>query len=194
VLVESSVHEKLKEQIVDRARAVRLGFGRDSDATMGPVIHREARDRIIGLAEEALREGASTVYHGTVPQDLVGGSFVAPIVLDATPRSGRLWREEVFGPLIALYTFDTDEQALELANDTDAGLSSFVFTSDESRIRRFCRDLRFGEVQVNGVKYGIELPHLGIKQSGVGCDCSLLALEDYLVKKRVTIATTLDCT
>lgn len=188
VLVASPVYEELKDRIIQRARRVRLGFGRHSGATMGPVIHQEARDRLCLLAEESLNDGAKVLYRGVVPPELTAGSFVAPLVLEAAPRRGRLWQEEIFGPLIALYSFQSDDEALALANDTEAGLSSFLFTADESRIARFSRDLRFGEVQVNGVKYGIELPHLGIKQSGVGCDCSPLALDDYLVRKRVTIA------
>ncbi len=68
------------------------------------------------------------------------------------------------------------------------GLASFVFTKDARRVDRLVRLLRFGEVQVNGFKYGIDLPHLGIRQSGVGCDCSHLALNDYLVMKRITIS------
>jgi succinate-semialdehyde dehydrogenase/glutarate-semialdehyde dehydrogenase len=84
--------------------------------------------------------------------------------------------------------FATDDDVLKMANDTDHGLASYIFTNDHHRIMRFAEELEFGEVQVNGVKYAIYLPHGGIKNSGVGYDCSHLALEDYLIRKRVSIA------
>ena len=81
-----------------------------------------------------------------------------------------------------------DDDVLSLANDTEYGLASYIFTNNNQRIQRFSEELSFGEVQVNGVKYAIYLPHGGIKNSGIGHDCSHLALDDYLVKKRVSIA------
>ena len=77
-----------------------------------------------------------------------------------------------------------------MANNTEYGLASYIFTNNHQRIERFSRELEFGEVQVNGVKYAIYLPHGGIKNSGLGHDCSHLALEDYLVKKRISTAIT----
>ena len=75
---------------------------------------------------------------------------------------------------------------LKDANDTDAGLTAYVFTRDIAKADRFAARLRFGEIQINGVKYGIDLPHGGIKQSGISCDCSHLALVDYLAPKRIS--------
>ena len=98
----------------------------------------------------------------------------------------RVFREEIFGPIAPFMCFESDEEVLELANDTEYGLASYIFTNAHDRIRRFEEKLEFGEVQVNGVKYAIYLPHGGIKNSGIGHDCSHLALEDYLIKKRIT--------
>lgn len=84
--------------------------------------------------------------------------------------------------------FDDKEEALRLSNATDAGLASYVFTEDPSVQQYFIERLEFGEVQVNGVKYDIYLPHGGIKNSGIGVDCSSYALDDYLIKKRVSKA------
>ena len=75
---------------------------------------------------------------------------------------------------------------IDEANNTDAGLTAYIFTDDQTIADNCANKLRFGEIQINGVKYGIDLPHIGIKQSGIGCDCSHLALNDYLVTKRVT--------
>ncbi|WDR03950.1 aldehyde dehydrogenase family protein [Devosia algicola] len=87
-----------------------------------------------------------------------------------------------------ILSFTNDNEVLKLANDTDAGLTAYVFTRDLARAEHFSAKLRFGEIQINGVKYGIDLPHGGIRQSGLGCDCSYLALHDYLATKRVSRA------
>ena len=86
--------------------------------------------------------------------------------------------------------FKSDDEVLDLANQTEYGLASYIFTNNNKRIQRFSEELEFGEIQINGVKYAIYLPHGGIKNSGIGHDCSHLALEDYLVKKRVSISLT----
>ena len=85
-------------------------------------------------------------------------------------------------------SFDHENEVLNLANDTQYGLASYLFTKDKDRIEYFSKNLDFGEVQVNGIKYAIYLPHGGVKDSGLGHDCSHYALEDYLSKKRVSIA------
>lgn len=85
-------------------------------------------------------------------------------------------------------TFKTKEEALQLSNKTDTGLASYVFSKDEDTLEFFAHGLEFGEVQLNGVKYDIYLPHGGVKNSGIEVDCSTYALDDYLVKKRVTKA------
>ena len=85
-------------------------------------------------------------------------------------------------------SFDHENEVLTLANDTKYGLASYLFTKDKDRIEYFSKNLDFGEVQVNGIKYAIYLPHGGVKDSGLGHDCSHYALEDYLSKKRVSIA------
>ena len=111
-----------------------------------------------------------------------------PTVITGLTPEMRCYKEEIFGPVAAMMTFSSNEEAIRLGNDTEFGLVSYVFSKNESLIRQFSEALDFGEVQVNGVKYAIYLPHGGIKESGIGHDCSYLALNDYLVKKRITVA------
>ena len=99
----------------------------------------------------------------------------------------KIFHEEIFGPVATLIPFKSDDDVLLSANNTKYGLASYIFSNDKSRINRFIDELDFGEIHVNGIKYDIYLPHGGIKESGVGHDCSELALEDYLIKKRITI-------
>ncbi len=91
-------------------------------------------------------------------------------------------------PDIETLAASSDDEVLEMANDTEYGLASYIFTNNHQRIQRFTEDLQFGEIQINGVKYAIYLPHGGIKNSGLGHDCSHLALNDYLIKKRISTA------
>ena len=100
----------------------------------------------------------------------------------------RIFNEEIFGPVASIIKFSNDDEVLKLANSTDYGLASYIFTNNKQRIDFFSENLNFGEVQVNGIKYAIYLPHGGIKESGIGHDCSHLALHDYLTKKRISVA------
>lgn len=189
VFAEAAVAEALSQKIVERATAVRVGFGRDEAIDMGPLIDARARVRIEALVADAMAEGAQLLAGGRAPEGLSGDAFYAPTVLGRVTASMRIAREEVFGPVVNLMvTPDGEEAMLRAANDTDAGLTAYVFTADAERARRCARALRFGEVQVNGVKYAINLPHGGFKQSGVGVDCSHFALDDYFAIKRISTA------
>jgi len=97
----------------------------------------------------------------------------------------RVYKEETFGPIASFVRFKTEDEVIKMANDTEHGLASYLYTNNHSRIERFSRELDFGEIQINGVKYSIYLPHGGIKNSGIGHDCSHLPLDDYLVKKEL---------
>ena len=186
VFVHENVAASLTNKLRDRAEALRVGTGVPGSVDMGPLIDARAAKRVFSLIEQARAAGAKLVTGGGIPLGAPTGAFLEPTILTGVDPSMDVFKQEIFGPVIAIRTFGDDDDVLEWANDTDAGLSSFVFTEDEGVIEECIRRLRFGEVQINGVKYGIELPHGGMKQSGVGHDCSVLALEDYLVHKRVS--------
>ena len=122
-------------------------------------------------------KGAKLETGGKIPEGKERGNWIEPTVLSGVTPEMRVFKEEIFGPVAPLLSFASDDEVLRLANHTEYGLASYIFTNNHKRIERFTEDLEFGEVQVNGVKYSIYLPHGGIKNSGIGHDCSHLALE-----------------
>ena len=155
---------------------------------MGPLITSKSRDRILDLIDDTLKNGGKLEYGGKIPENHPIGNWLEPTVITNINDKMRIFNEEIFGPVASIMKFSSDEQVLALANKTDYGLASYIFTTNEERINFFSENLEFGEVQVNGIKYAIYLPHGGIKESGIGHDCSHLALHDYLTKKRISIA------
>ena len=186
LIVQKSIYEKFIQEYVRRVEKMTLGFGVDESPGMGPLVTRYDRDRMLDLIEDALSKGAKLETGGEIPRGMEKGNWMEPTVLINVTPEMRLFREETFGPVAPFTSFETDDEALELANDTEYGLSSYIFTNNHDRVTRFSEELEFGEVHINGAKYSIYLPHGGIKDSGIGHDCSHLALDDYLVKKRVT--------
>ena len=186
--VHSSLYDTFLEKYIERVNKIKLGFGIDQKPDMGPMVTRNDRDRMFELIEDAVAKGGKVLIGGKIPSGKETGNWIEPTVISGMTTEMRLFQEETFGPIAPFMSFDNDEEVLALANDTEFGLASYIFTDSNERIHYFSEQLAFGEVQVNGVKYAIYLPHGGIKNSGIGHDCSHLALEDYLVKKRISIA------
>ena len=184
--IQDTIYDKFVEAYVKRAKALKLGFGPDEKPDMGPLATKAAQEKMPTLIIDAIEKGAVLKTGGNIPEGFDKGYWFEPTVLtDVTPDM-RVYKEETFGPIAAIVKFSTEDEVLAMANDTDHGLASYLFTNNHQRIEKFSKGLEFGEIQINGVKYSIYLPHGGIKDSGIGHDCSYLALNDYLVKKRVT--------
>ena len=189
VFVAKAVREAFTQKVVDRARAAKVGFDKHADITTGPVIDGRAWTRLKGLVDDAVAGGATLLAGGERPTGMNAGHFLAPTVLAGVTETMAVYREETFGPIVSIVPFDDKTDLLRMANDCEeGGLTAYVFTRDLARAEHFSAHLRYGEIQINGVKYDIDLPHGGIGQSGVGHDCSALALHDYLVQKRITRA------
>jgi len=188
IFVHKNIHDKFLNAYIKRASELKLGFGVDESPDMGPLVTRKDRDRMFDLIDDAVSKGATIEYGGKIPKGLENGNWIQPTVISGMTTNMRLFTEEIFGPIAPIMSFDSDDEVLEMANDTEYGLASYIFTNNHQRIQRFIEDLQFGEIQINGVKYAIYLPHGGIKNSGLGHDCSHLALNDYLIKKRISTA------
>lgn len=169
------VHSSIKDELVDRlkefAKGLKIGPGTDPDVRVGPVISAAQRDRIEGYIQSAREEGATIEIGGDRP-DIVPGFYAAPTLITNARPDMKVVREEVFGPVISMLTFDTDEEAIALANDTDYGLTNYVFSEDVPRAYAIAGRLVSGNVNVNtflGAGPGIgNMPFGGRKQSGYG--------------------------
>lgn len=187
VFVEASVADEFTAKVVQRAKATPVSFDKTRNIVAGPMIDRRAWNRVKALVDSAVADGAELLVGGCKPKGISKGHFFAPTVLAGVTEDMQIYREEIFGPVVSLLTFEDHERVLKNANGSDeGGLTAYIFTRDIAKAERFAANLRFGEVQINGVKYDIDLPHGGMDQSGIGHDCSHLALRDYLAVKRVT--------
>lgn len=191
IYIHKSIYDKFLKAYVKKVSQLKVGLGtkENPDVFMGPVATKKDRDRMFDIIKDAVSKGGKVEYGNKIPEGLPeNGNWIEPTVISGANHDMTLFNNETFGPVAGLMPFETDDEVLALANDTEYGLASYIFTNDHRRIERFTEELEFGEIQINGVKYSIYLPHGGIKNSGIGHDCSHLALDDYLVKKRVSTA------
>ncbi len=180
LLVHESVHDEVVRMILDAAAAAQPANPLDDDAPMGTVVTHEHRDRIHAMVTEGLRESGEALVGGAPVLVETGGAYYPPTVIDHVAPTSLLGQEEVFGPVLAVTTFRTEEEALALANGTPYGLASAVWTTDLSRAHLFARGLKFGVVWVNCYEEGdMTVPFGGVKLSGFGRDKSLHALDKF---------------
>ncbi|RZO88072.1 MAG: aldehyde dehydrogenase family protein [Kiritimatiellaceae bacterium] len=173
--VHASVYDEFVEVAKNCAASVEVG----------PLISDKARQYVLELIEGAIADGAELVCGG---QALEGaGHFMQPTILAQVDREMRVASEEVFGPVLSIIKFTDADDEIMMANDTEYGLAAYVFTSSLKRGLRAARDIQAGSVCVNEPHYSVQLPHGGLKQSGVGKDCSKYSIEEYLTLKRVSV-------
>ncbi|WP_454294881.1 NAD-dependent succinate-semialdehyde dehydrogenase [Salana multivorans] len=180
-LVHERVAEEFTARLVARIGELRLGAGSGDGVTLGPLIDVGAVQRISEAVDDAVARGARLVHRGQVPDDLPReGHFLAPAVLTEVPVDAPLWREEIFGPVVALRTFADEDEAVTLANDTDRGLVSYAFTRDLARGHRLLERLDSGMVGLSsGIVSNAAAPFGGIKTSGLGREGGELGIEEY---------------
>ncbi|GAA1927136.1 NAD-dependent succinate-semialdehyde dehydrogenase [Nocardioides hwasunensis] len=183
-LVHTSLAEEFSAKLAERMGSLRVGDGTEDGVEVGPLITEKAREGVHELVEDAVSGGAKAVVGGAIPEG--PGYFYPPTVLVDVPASARLFREEIFGPVAPVATFDTEDEAVARANDTEYGLVAYVFTRDHARVLRVSEALEFGMVGVNtGVVSNPAAPFGGVKHSGFGREGGFEGIEEYLETKYV---------
>jgi succinate-semialdehyde dehydrogenase/glutarate-semialdehyde dehydrogenase len=184
ILVQSSIYDAFVEKFTARVKGFHLGNGLDADSTHGPLITAKAVRNVQSLVDDAVAKGAKVEIGGQV--DALGDHFYQPTVLSNVVAGMRVAREEIFGPVAPIFRFDTEAQAIAMANDTDFGLAAYVFTRDVGRVWRVSEGLDFGMVGVNEIALGSDAtPFGGMKQSGQGREGSKYGMDDYLEIKYI---------
>jgi len=160
----------------------------DPATRLGPLVSAAQRDRVRGYIDKGLGEGATLVTGGTdAPAGLDHGYFVAPTVFSGVTRDMTIAREEIFGPVLVLMPYDSEEEAVEIANDTDYGLAGGVWSGDPEHAKAVARKLRTGQVEVNGGSFNPMAPFGGYKQSGNGREFGSFGLEEFLEVKAMQL-------
>lgn len=185
-LVHESVAEEFSEKLVAEFKKLKLGNGMDEGVTCGPLIEPKALDSVSGLVDDAAEKGATILTGGKRAGG--DGYFYEPTVISNVSRETRVSQEEIFGPVAPIITFSTEEEALEIANDTEYGLASYVFTEDSDRLWRVADGLEFGLMGFNaGVISNAAAPFGGVKQSGLGREGGAEGIAEYTTVQYVGI-------
>lgn len=186
------VHSRIVEEFVDvvttQSKQVVLGNGLDANTGLGPLINARQRDRVDELVQSAVQQGAELLTGGARPSAMPKGYFYQPTVMTGVTTQMAIHNEEIFGPVLPIIPFDDPDEALALANSIEYGLASFVYTNDLNTAIRMSEGLEYGMVCVNDwLPATPEAPFSGVKQSGLGVECGLEGLQDYMELKTVFI-------
>ncbi|OZM74295.1 aldehyde dehydrogenase family protein [Amycolatopsis antarctica] len=189
-LTRMIVHRDQRDAVVELARGLAgrfvAGDPLDPSTRLGPMVSQAQRDRVRGFIEKGIEEGATLVCGGPeAPEGLETGFYVRPTVFaDVTPEM-TIAREEIFGPALSVLTYDTEDEAVAIANDTDYGLAAAVWAGDPERATAVARRIRAGQVEVNGGAFNPLAPFGGYKQSGNGRELGRFGLEEFLETKSI---------
>ncbi|MFT6396939.1 MAG: acyl-CoA reductase-like NAD-dependent aldehyde dehydrogenase [Bradymonadia bacterium] len=188
VLVHRSLLDEFVERIVADVAKIKVGDPMDPMTTFGPLINQAQLDRALNYIEIGKSEGAKLVFGGKRPEGLDKGYFIEPTIFVDGSNDMRLAREEVFGPVVIIIPFDTDEDAIAIANDSPYGLTGAVWTKDEARGLKFARAIEAGTVWINDFHLlNPKYPFGGYKKSGIGRELGPEGLSNYLETKHIHI-------
>ncbi|KAG9099154.1 succinate semialdehyde dehydrogenase NADP+ linked, partial [Ceratobasidium sp. 370] len=185
IYVQSSVYADFAAQLAEKVDAFKLGNGMDPKTTHGPLIHAKAIEKVEAHVKDALSRGASVLVGGNRAESL-GPNFFEPTVLADVPADAQLTDEETFGPVAALIKFETEDEVIRLANNSDVGLAGYFFSRDVGCVWRVAEALEVGMVGTNtGLISQAQVPFGGIKESGLGREGGPHGIDEYMNTKLV---------
>ena len=185
--VAGSMADEFGEKLAERMGSMKLGRGTEEGVEVGPLIDGEQREKVQELVDDAVGKGAKCLVGGSAREGQ--GYFYEPTVLASVPDDAKLLKEEIFGPVAPIKSFDSEEEAIAAANDTEYGLVAYVYTRDVKRALRVCEALEYGMVGLNqGMVSNPAAPFGGIKASGFGREGGYEGIEEYLETKYVALS------
>jgi succinate-semialdehyde dehydrogenase / glutarate-semialdehyde dehydrogenase len=184
--VHEKVHDEFARKLTIKMSALKMGNGLDEGTTLGPLVNKDGRDKVIELVEDAVSKGAQVLTGGKLPEG--PGFFYPATVLTNVSDDAKMLNEEIFGPVASIQTFKTESEAIERANDTEYGLVAYLYTKDLSRGLRVSEKLDFGMVGLNrGLVSDPAAPFGGVKQSGLGREGAQEGMKEFLETQYVSV-------
>ena len=187
VLVAESLYPALLERLVVEAQKITIGAGDQEGILLGPLVNADQYEKVVAAIARGVKEGAKIATGGCRPKGLDKGYYLEPTVLTDMADDSWIWREEIFGPVVCIKPFSSEEQAVRMANDSRFGLAAAVMSKDDARCERVARAFRAGIVWINcSQPTFVEAPWGGYKQSGIGRELGEWGLNNYLETKQIT--------
>jgi len=188
LLLQESIAKKVLDRLSLEAKKISVGDPFiENDPSMGPLISETQHKKVLGFVQSGIEQGATLLTGGKKPSGLNKGYFLEPTVFYNVKPDMRIWKEEIFGPVLSVMTFKTEEEAIRLANDTSFGLGAAIMSKDEDRCTRFVKAFKAGIVWVNcSQPCFVQGPWGGVKMSGIGRELGEWGLDNYLEVKQVT--------
>lgn len=188
--VHESIVDAFSEKMIERLKRTKVGDGREKDTEIGPLVNQQALDKVLSHIDDAKQKGGEILYGGRqlTEGEYASGFYCEPTVIKNVTNEMRIVNEETFGPVVPLIPFNDEESVLAMANDTEFGLASYVYTRNASRCFRMAEALEYGIVGINdGAPTQTQAPFGGVKQSGIGREGGHYAMDEFLDVKFVSI-------
>jgi aldehyde dehydrogenase (NAD+) len=185
ILISEQRRGELEDLLTTAVAEVKVGDPRDPATAIGPMVSRTQYERVQRYIRTGIDEGARLLIGGEGHPAGLGGYFVRPTVFTGVHNDMVIAREEIFGPVLSILTYRSEEEAISIANDTTYGLSAYVLSSDQVHAERVAAQLQSGRVVINGAAHEPLAPFGGVKQSGLGRENGVFGLESYLEPKTV---------
>jgi len=187
MLVQKPIYERAVKEAVDEANKIKVDAASKKGDHIGPLVSKVQYDKVINLINVGIKEGATLAAGGPeLPNGLNKGYFVKPTIFTDVNNDMRIAREEIFGPVLSIIPFETEEEAIAIANDTSYGLGNYLQTEDKEKAKRVSRKLRAGTIFINGQGADVGAPFGGYKQSGNGREGGIWGLNEFLEVRAIT--------